>query len=133
MQAAGGCVCDEAGRLLAMRRLDMWDLPKGKVDKGESIKEAALREVQEECGLQKVERGEHLIDTWHTYQRDGRDHLKCTAWYLMRSSSDERLVPQLEEGITALRWFTAEELPELLRGTYPSLHAVIDAWARRGA
>ena len=46
-----------------------WDLPKGKLDKGETIKECATREVEEETKV-KVECKEKIISTWHTYTRN---------------------------------------------------------------
>lgn len=128
VQAAGGAVVDEQGRLLAIRRLGMWDLPKGKVDKGEGIEAAALREVREECGLQELRIIEALPVTWHTYERKGRQHLKRTDWYLMQGTADEVLAPQLEEDITDVRWMTAAEVAAMKTETYPSLLPVIAAW-----
>ena len=96
--AAGGMVSDEAGRLLAIHRLGVWDLPKGKVEPGEDTAAAAVREVQEECGLQRVERGDALATTWHTYERKGKRHLKRTEWYLMTATSDQPLTAQHEDG-----------------------------------
>lgn len=128
VQAAGGAVVDEQGRLLAIRRLGKWDLPKGKVDKGEGIEAAALREVREECGLQELRIIEALPVTWHTYERKGRQHLKRTDWYLMQGTADEVLAPQLEEDITDVRWMTAAEVAAMKTETYPSLLPVIAAW-----
>ena len=52
---------------LAGERLGVWDLPKGKVEKSEDIEQAAVREVQEECGLVDVRLVAPLTSTWHTY------------------------------------------------------------------
>ncbi len=128
VQAAGGCVTDEQGRLLAIHRLGLWDLPKGKVEKEEKLDDAAVREVQEECGLLEVKLVKHICETWHTYERKGRQHLKRTDWYLMRGSSAETLVPQLDEDISEVRWMAAQEIPAMRGATYPSLRKVIDAW-----
>jgi len=128
VQAAGGAVTDEAGRLLAIHRLGRWDLPKGKVDKGEGIPEAAVREVREECGLRQVELVAPLCETWHTYERNGEQHLKRTDWFLMRASSKEALVPQAEEDIGAVRWLDAAGVRTLKADTYPSLLSVVEAW-----
>ena len=129
VQAAGGCVTDEHMRLLAIHRLGLWDLPKGKVDPGEAVDHAAVREVREECGLVNVELLQRLCETWHTYERKGIQHLKRTDWYLMRASSSEQLVAQHEEDISEVRWMDAAGIAELERGTYPSLLPVIAAWA----
>ncbi|MBK7945089.1 MAG: NUDIX domain-containing protein [Flavobacteriales bacterium] len=128
VQAAGGAVQDEQGRLLVIRRLGLWDLPKGKVDKGEAIDDASIREVQEECGLQSLKIVRPLEVTWHTYERKGIQHLKRTDWFLMRGSSNETLAPQLDEDITEARWIAHAELSAVRQGTYPSLWAVLDAW-----
>ncbi len=71
VSAAGGLVVDGAGRLLVIRRLGKWDLPKGKVERGEGVEEAAVREVQEECGLKAVTLVKPVTSTWHTYERKG--------------------------------------------------------------
>ena len=128
VQAAGGAVSDEHGRLLAIHRLGRWDLPKGKVDKGEDIPEAAVREVMEECGLARVELEAPLCETWHTYERNGEMHLKRTDWFLMRASSKEKLVPQSEEDIGEVRWLDDAGLRILKAETYPSLLSVVEAW-----
>ena len=126
--AAGGCVTDEHLRLLAIRRLGLWDLPKGKVDTDETVEAAALREVREECGLKNVELVKRLRETWHTYERKGEQHLKRTDWYLMHASSAQELIAQQEEDISEVRWMDASGVEELKRGTYPSLLGVISAW-----
>jgi ADP-ribose pyrophosphatase YjhB (NUDIX family) len=128
VQAAGGCVTDERRRLLVIHRLGVWDLPKGKVDPGEDVDAGALREVREECGLQRVELVKRLCETWHTYERKGRQHLKRTDWYLMRGTNTEPLIAQTEEDISEVRWMDAEEVATMKSTTYPSLRNVLIAW-----
>lgn len=136
VQAAGGAVTDEQGRLLVMHRRGMWDLPKGKVDKGEAIPDAAVREVMEECGLRHVAiidpdgSGSRnvLAETWHTYEHKGERFLKRTDWFLMRSTSEEELIAETKEDITEVKWMTDAEVIRMRSTTYPTLHAVIDAW-----
>ena len=130
--AAGGVVNDEQGRLLVIRRLGKWDLPKGKVDEGEGIEAAAIREVQEECGLDRLTMIKPMPSTWHTYERKGKQHLKRTDWFLMRGSSAERLVPQYEEDIEEVKWAAADELPVIKSETYASLLPVFEAWEAMG-
>lgn len=129
--AAGGLVQDEHGRLLVMFRLGKWDLPKGKVDRGEAIEAAAIREVQEECGLQRLTIERDLPSTWHTYERGGVEHLKRTDWFFMQGSSDEVLTPQLEEDIQEVKWITREQLPAVLSNTYPALVDLFKMWDGR--
>lgn len=128
VQAAGGCVTDERKRLLVIHRLGVWDLPKGKVDKGEAVEAGALREVREECGLKKLELMKRLCETWHTYERKGSQHLKRTDWYLMRGTNTEPLTAQTEEDISEVRWMDVAEVAAMKAGTYPSLRKVITAW-----
>lgn len=128
VEAAGGAVSDEQGRLLAIHRLGRWDLPKGKVDPGEALPAAAAREVMEECGLREVRIVQPLCETWHTYERGERQHLKRTTWFLMRSSSAERLVPQHEEDIHQVVWMDAAGVERMKADTYGTVRAVISAW-----
>lgn len=126
--AAGGLVSDERGRLLAIKRLGKWDLPKGKVEKGEAVDLGAVREVQEECGLLHVELVKFVTSTWHTYERKGEQHLKRTDWFLMRASSAENLTAQSEEDIEEVRWLDSDGLRMMEADTYPSLLPVLSAW-----
>lgn len=128
VEAAGGAVTDGQGRLLAIHRLGRWDLPKGKVEEGEAIELAAVREVQEECGLVRLRILEPLVRTWHTYPRNGEQHLKCTHWFLMEGDASEKLVAQAEEDIDAVRWLDADGREAMRQETYPSLLPVLNAW-----
>ncbi|MBK6774816.1 MAG: NUDIX domain-containing protein [Flavobacteriales bacterium] len=136
VHAAGGAVTDERGRLLAMYRRNRWDLPKGKLDKGEAVPDAAVREVMEECGLKHVEIVDTIADgshtplavTWHTYDHKGGHYLKRTDWFLMRTSSSEKLVAEADEDITEVKWMDRDEVLRMRAETFPTLHAVIDAW-----
>jgi len=104
IEAAGGVVINQEDKLLAIYRMGWWDLPKGKIEKGEDEPTAAVREVQEETGLSNVELGKLLHISHHTYRsRKGKRILKRTFWYQM-SSSDIELVPQAEEDIEEAKW-----------------------------
>lgn len=129
--AAGGVVTDEKGRLLVIKRLGKWDLPKGKVESEEAIEAAAMREVQEECGLDQLKIIRDMPSTWHTYEQKGKMHLKRTDWFLMRGNSEEKLVAQTNENIEEVRWMDAAEVATMKIATYPSLVAVLEAWERR--
>jgi 8-oxo-dGTP pyrophosphatase MutT (NUDIX family) len=110
--AAGGVVFNPEGRILTLYRRGWWDLPKGKIDPGETIQAAALREVQEETGLQQVELGPFIGETYHLYRlKDGRRAIKWSYWYRMESEQ-EVLVPQQEEDIEQAIWLAPEELQE---------------------
>src|SRR5271155_3074653 len=104
VKAAGGFLRNDEGRILMMLRRGKWDLPKGKLDPGETLEQCAVREVGEETGLHEVQLDGPLLVTYHTYDENGKHILKETHWYRMKASSAEPLVPQSEEQITELRW-----------------------------
>src|ERR1700712_23652 len=89
--AAGGLVINEKNEILFMFRRKVWDLPKGKVDPGESNEEAAIREVAEETGLRQIVLHEPLINTHHTYEEKGKMIRKQTHWFRMTGDSTEKL------------------------------------------
>lgn len=122
VKAAGGLVLKE-GEVLMIWRLKKWDLPKGKLKKGEKQKIAAVREVEEECNV-KVKLGKKICHTWHTYKQNGRRILKKTYWYKMYCIDDSKMKPQLEENIEDIKWMNEVELKEALYNTYPSIRDV---------
>lgn len=105
--AAGGVVFNPNEEILFIFRRGFWDLPKGKIDKGESIEAAAIREVQEETGIQNIDLQEFLTETYHVFEQKGKRILKLTYWYKMKTS-DFDLVPQAEEDIEQAVWVTKE-------------------------
>lgn len=119
IEAAGGVVFNKKRQLLAIFRLGKWDLPKGKMEKGESKEESALREVQEECGVSGLKIVKELAPVYHTYKMKGRRCLKVTYWFEMTTSFSGELRPQLEEDISQVKWVS--EVNEILENTYPSL------------
>jgi len=122
IKAGGGLILNE-GEVLMIWRLKKWDLPKGKLDKGEKPKQAAVREVEEECNV-KVKLGKKICHTWHTYKQNGRRILKKTYWYRMYCVDDSQMKPQLEENIEDIRWMDESELKEALYNSYPSIRDV---------
>ncbi len=106
--AAGGLVLDAQGRGLFIFRRGYWDLPKGKIDAGESPQVAALREVEEETGLASPQIVAPLLTTWHTYRQGGKRILKPTHWFLMHSNGGP-LRLQHEEDIESAEWMAPEE------------------------
>ena len=107
LEAGGGIVANEKGEILTMFRRNSWDLPKGKIDKGETKEAAAIREVQEETGLDVVELGDFLLETNHTYKnRKGKRVIKRTYWYKM-TTKEIVLKPEIEEDIELCEWMPA--------------------------
>lgn len=127
VQAAGGIVTNPDGAVLLMFRRRRWDLPKGKIDEGETPEQAALREVTEETGLSHIRLGEHLIRTWHGYQLGEAKLLKETYWYRIAFTGTELTVPQIEEDITDIQWISPENLSKYIPYSYPNLTAVFRA------
>jgi len=121
LEAAGGVVNDEQHRFLFIKRFGLWDLPKGKVEEGESFAEAALREVIEETGVQQLNILHALPDTYHIYIEKGQNILKCTHWYAMQASGNKVLIPQTKEQITEACWLSAAESAAAIRTSYRSL------------
>lgn len=125
IQAAGGLVLDEEGRVLMMFRRNKWDLPKGKVEEGEDTKIAAIREVQEETGIETLDCGELLLVTYHTYNDYGHSMLKETYWYAMKAQSGQALKPQLEEDITEVGFYETAAVLMHCKNTFPSIIDVL--------
>jgi len=129
VEAAGGIVRNKKGEYLFIKRLGVWDLPKGKLHKKESIQEGALREVTEETGLSSLTITKQLLSTFHIYtDRKGREILKETYWFEMMCQEEQQLVPQLEEDITEVKWFNADELNIPLQNTYASLRQLLNSY-----
>ena len=123
--AAGGVVKNEKKEILMIYRRGKWDLPKGKLDKKETPEECAVREVKEETGLKNLKLRSLLTVTYHTYQEGTRLMLKESHWFLMKSKSNQLLLPQLEEGIDIARWANKEEIPVYLLNSYASVADVL--------
>lgn len=120
-RAAGGLVKNELEKILFIYRLGKWDLPKGKIEKGESKKEAAIREVMEECGLENMTIERKLQKTYHIFERKGKETLKITHWYLMNTNYQGKLTPQLEEDITEAVFKNETETKRALQNTYGNI------------
>lgn len=130
IEAAGGVVENSENHILFIDRLGYWDLPKGKVEKNEELKVAAVREIEEECGISQPQIKTKLLKTYHTYSAKGRKYFKTTHWYLLNYQGDEKLIPQEEEGITDVRWISTDNMSEQLDRTYNSIIDVLNYYKR---
>lgn len=124
INAAGGFIHNEDGALFIFRNRK-WDLPKGKIDKGETPRKAAIRECEEECGVQKLKIVRELPSTYHMYKLKRKIALKRTYWYEMATVSGQKLRPQKEEGITKIKWFKKKEITRPFKNTFPSIKDVV--------
>ena len=105
VEAAGGVVLHENRVLLVHRpRYDDWTLPKGKLDRGESFEDAALREVLEETGL-RCTLGRELPGTEY---RDRKDRAKVVRYWLMAPDSEPGAFEPNDE-VDEVRWMEVEE------------------------
>jgi len=126
VKAAGGVVRKKE-KFLMIYRLKKWDLPKGKKEKGENYKEAAVREVEEECNV-SVKRGGKICTTWHTYTMNKNAMLKKTRWYAMDLVNDSGLKPATEEDIEEVRWMNQKEAYHALENSYNSIRFVFEKY-----
>lgn len=123
--AAGGLVENEKQEILFIKRLGKWDLPKGKVERGEDIKTAAIREVEEECGIENLSVSRTMPSTFHIYELKGEVVFKETFWFAMHTDFQKALTPQTEEDITEVRWVNPKQMEEQLNNTYPSIESLL--------
>jgi 8-oxo-dGTP pyrophosphatase MutT (NUDIX family) len=127
IEAAGGVVNKPDGDILFIKRLGKWDLPKGKMEKGESREESAVREIEEETGLANVELVQFINTTYHIYvERNGDKVLKCTHWFEMNFDGEDTSKPQIEEGITEVAWKNTTQIEnEVFPSTFKNIKLII--------
>jgi 8-oxo-dGTP pyrophosphatase MutT (NUDIX family) len=125
ISAGGGIVSNENGDILMIFRRGKWDLPKGKLDEGESIEECAVREVQEETGLDAIELGEKIVDTYHIYSENKKEIIKTTVWFKMKVKGIPELIPQAEENIVAAKWIPVKDLGAYVKQSYQGIRDVL--------
>lgn len=124
--AGGGVTYNKAGDILMIFRNGYWDLPKGKIENGESIMEGSKREVKEETGVKIKDIWQKIACTYHTYNFQNKTILKETHWFSMRGKSNAILKPQHKEGVEEVRWVKETELPLYLEKAYPNIRDVIN-------
>ncbi len=131
IESAGGLVRNKSHHILLMFKRGRWDMPKGRVERGQSKQVAALREVQEETGLsaEKMSIKGKLVSTWHTTRHGGVKYLKKTHWYLMEyAGDDDDTFPQVEEGIIECRWVHLSDMPAYRQLLRTRIDYVVDFW-----
>jgi 8-oxo-dGTP pyrophosphatase MutT (NUDIX family) len=125
IHAGGGLVKNNSGQFLFIFRRGKWDLPKGKMDDGESTSQTALREVREECGLKNLKIISPLMNTYHYYSEKKNNVLKCTHWYLMSTDETEVRV-EAEEDIESFIWLEKEKiLTHISQNTFPNISELV--------
>ena len=129
IEAAGGIVQNAKKEILFIYRLDKWDLPKGKLEKGEKLDECAIREVEEETGATNIKLKKKAGETYHVYEAYGKHFLKTSHWYYMSCTGKQNLVPQTIEDITEIKWVDPKNLKSVLANTYPSIKDILSVFA----
>ena len=128
IEAGGGRVVDKQGRMLFIFRSGRWDLPKGWLEKGETLAQCAVREVSEECGLDiaDLENDGELITTYHIYPYKEGFALKVTHWFKMKYTGNGATKPQTEEDIAEVKWVGEAEMDEVIGNTYGTIRMVLE-------
>jgi 8-oxo-dGTP pyrophosphatase MutT (NUDIX family) len=123
IEAAGGIVL-YGEEILCIKRNGFWDLPKGKIEANEKIELAAIREIEEECGVIGLTIVDELCMSYHTYAYNSVDVLKKTYWYLLCIDTKQILTPQIEEGISEAKWIAVAEVDHYFKDTFRSIQEV---------
>ena len=125
IKAGGGIVKNSLNQILFIYRRNKWDLPKGKMDAGESIDQTAIREVSEETGAKDLEIINLNAVTYHVFKNDNKFFLKETTWYNMKSNNSSNLIPEEKEGITKVVWKNKVEILKK-KNIYPNIKLLLD-------
>jgi 8-oxo-dGTP pyrophosphatase MutT (NUDIX family) len=125
-KAGGGLVYNKKGQVLFIFRGGKWDLPKGGIEKGEALEVTAMREVEEETGVNKLRITKKLQKTYHIFKRNGEYKLKITHWFEMQSNFVGIPVGQLEEGIEKVIWVAPDEIPKILENSYENIKLLFE-------
>lgn len=128
IEAAGGVV-EKQGHILMIYRKGRWDMPKGKLDEGESVLRCARREVEEETGVQ-VRVDKKIVAVWHTYISNKKYIMKKTHWYAMTCKSDQNMAPQKDEGIKKVEWMSMDQVRSALHDSYRSIRYVMQEYTK---
>ena len=100
-----------------------WNFPKGHKEHGETKEEAALRELQEETGLQGVGLREETIDIKYRFVHEGETINKTVTYFVGEVSSPETKITEPNE-IAELRWCSVEEVKQIL--THKNSRVLLD-------
>ena len=125
VEAAGGIVQNTEKDILFIFRRGKWDLPKGKLEKKESVEVCAQREIEEETGISRLKLKKKIGDTYHTYDEFGKHYLKVTHWFYFIASGKQDFNPQEEEDITEVKWWPTAEIKKPVSNTYTNIKDIL--------
>ena len=116
--------------ILFIFRRGKWDLPKGKADKGETKQQTALREVKEETGVKELVINKFFRTSFHLVRNNKKYYLKETTWYLMSSSYEGDLIPQIDEGIKSVKWKNLKQVKKIKEKTFKNISIILDDYLK---
>lgn len=126
IEAAGGLVRNlKTDHFLFIFRNKKWDLPKGRINKNEEVQKAAIREVEEETGVENLSITKPLNTTFHIFKKNRKYRLKKTFWYLMETDYNGELTPETKEGIEKAIWIEKKLIVSLRSEMYHNINLVI--------
>ncbi|TDS51647.1 NUDIX hydrolase [Myroides indicus] len=124
-KAGGGVVYNNEGKILFILRNGKWDLPKGGTEKNENMESTAMREVEEETGVNKLKINRKLPKTYHIFKRNGKYRLKITTWFEMSTNFEGELNGQVEEGIEQVVWMDKKQIKQAMENSYENIKLLI--------
>jgi len=124
--AGGGLVYNKKGEVLFIFRGGKWDLPKGGMNKNEEIENTAMREVEEETGVNGLKITDKLQKTYHIFKRNGKYRLKITQWFEMQTDFEGTPVGQIEEGIEKVAWLNPLEIEDALKNSFENIKLLFE-------
>jgi ADP-ribose pyrophosphatase YjhB (NUDIX family) len=125
IEAAGGVISNDNEQILIIKRHNLWDLPKGKMEKNEKYEETAIREIGEEVSFKNITITGKLASSYHTYILQDKLVLKKTHWFTMKHEGDEKPIPLANEDITEAVWIKTSDIDQILANTYSSIIDVL--------
>lgn len=125
IEASGGIVVNEFDEILFIFRRGFWDLPKGKIEIGETRRQAAIREVEEETGIKDLTLIKKIGKTRHTFKiKPGSRVLKKSHWYLM-TTKKQKLKPQKAEDILKAEWIDLNTFYKICNPVYKNIGQIL--------
>lgn len=128
IEAAGGIVQNDSRDILFIFRRGKWDLPKGKMEKGESAADCASREITEETGVDGLILKKEVGSTYHLYDEFGKHFLKVSHWFYFTCPDGQTGTPQAEEDITEIKWFATKEIRKPMQNTFATIKDILSVF-----